>query len=452
MSARPKSGIEGVVWPAIARGRAAVLAALLARLDEAETLPGSEIAARQFEQLRQLARHCAAHSPQFARRLAAADLSAEDVGTPAGLARLPPLTRRDVQAAGAEFFCREIPPDHGPLGEIKTSGSTGEPVVMRRTAVSNLMWSALTLREHRWMGRDLGKGLCAVRANIPSPSHAPDWGPPANLLFQTGPSLALPITMDASDLARAVGDFDPGTLIIYPSTLGALTAYCRDRRIAIPSLAHIHTIGETLSAHTAEEAAAQFGARVADTYSSQEVGTIATQCPQSSLYHLMCESIITEVLGPDGTPCRAGERGAVVVTDLLNFASPVIRYRIGDYAEAGGTCACGRTLPTLTRILGRERNLILMPDGSRHWPVMGFNACRHIAPVRQYQVIQHDRDRIEARLVVERSLTFDEEDALRAMFHRCAGYPFALEFRYFDDRLPLGPNGKFEEFVCRAAP
>ena len=92
-----------------------------------------------------------------------------------------------------------------------------------------------------------------------------------------------------------------------------------------------------------------------------------------------------------------------------------------------------------------------MPDGSRHWPVTGFNRCRHIAPVLQYQLVQTARESIEARLVVERTLSRSEEDELRAMFETCAGHAFALHFRYFEGRIPPGKSGKFEEFVCEVA-
>jgi phenylacetate-CoA ligase len=54
-----------------------------------------------------------------------------------------------------------------------------------------------------------------------------------------------------------------------------------------------------------------------------------------------------------------------VVTPLHNFAMPLIRYAIGDYAEAGPPCACGRGLPVLARILGRARNLLTLPHGER---------------------------------------------------------------------------------------
>src|SRR5690606_27378390 len=119
--------------------RAARLAGLMRRLEASQWLAPDEIEAAQYAQLRRLARHAARHSPQFQRRLAAAGLRADDLATPEGLRRLPPLRRRDVQAAGDELYCRDVPPGHAPLNETRTSGSTGEPVVIRRTGVTSLI-------------------------------------------------------------------------------------------------------------------------------------------------------------------------------------------------------------------------------------------------------------------------------------------------------------------------
>jgi phenylacetate-CoA ligase len=68
------------------------------------------------------------------------------------------------------------------------------------------------------------------------------------------------------------------------------------------------------------------------------------------------EAIIVEVVDDQGRPCRDGEIGRVVATPLFNLAGPLIRYEIGDYAEAG-TCECGRALPTLKRVAPKREML-----------------------------------------------------------------------------------------------
>ena len=260
------------------------------------------------------------------------------------------------------------------------------------------------------------------------------------------------MALEAAKQVERLQEFRPYCLVVYPNSLDAICAHCEQKDIVLPGLSKIRTIGETLTPRVRERAASVLGAEIADHYSSQEVGCIAIECPASGLYHVMAESVIVEIVDERGQPCPQGVAGRVLVTDLHNFATPILRYEIGDYAEASGPCPCGRGLPTLKSILGRERNLILMPDGSRHWPLVGFHEYRKIAPVSQYQFIQHEAERIEVRLVTEAPLTPIQESRLKEHMRKSLGFPFALDFNYFPDMLPRQKTGKFEEFVCLVSP
>jgi phenylacetate-CoA ligase len=445
-----RSNTVGIAWPPISTGTSAMLAALLAQFDDSERLTSGEIAQHQFRQLEALAVHAQRHSDHFRLRLARAKLTPATLTTPEGLSRLPPLVRRDVQSADAKFFCSAVPEGHAPIGENFSSGSTGEPVMVKRTLINQLDWMAITMRDHLWWGRDFAGRQAVIRASATAHAEQKTWGSPANVLFQTGPSMRASLNTPIEELVRLLAAFKPNTLLLHPNVLAGITEHCRAHNVKLPGLESIRTLAETLVPHVRTDAEEWFGVRIADCYSSQELGYIALQCPTSGLYHVMAETVIVEVLDENDAPCREGEAGRVVVTDLHNFATPMIRYDVGDWAEIGPPCPCGRGLPTLKRVLGRQRNLILMPDGSRLWPLSGFQHVREIAPVRQSQFIQHTREKIEVRLAVERKLTPDEETKVRAMLHQILGHPFELDFHYFDDRLPLGPGAKFEHFVSKA--
>jgi phenylacetate-CoA ligase len=82
--------------------------------------------------------------------------------------------------------------------------------------------------------------------------------------------------------------------------------------------------------------------------------------------------------------------------------------------------------------------------------VLGFRSARDIAPVVQFQFVQHTRETIEARLVTERPLTVAEEDRLRSLFTTAIGHPFVVGFTYVSGQLHT-PGRKFEEFVSHIA-
>ncbi len=164
----------------------------------------------------------------------------------------------------------------------------------------------------------------------------------------------------------------------------------------------------------------------------------------------MAESLVVEVLDEQGRASAEGEVGRVVVTDLHNFAAPLFRYELGDYAEVGGACRCGRTLPTLRRVLGRRRNLLMRADGSRFLPRAGFESFDEIAAIQQYQVIQHALDDIEFKLVSAEALSPAQVEALAATLREAlAGFTGRIRVAQSRDRLPDSRAGKYEDFICK---
>lgn len=176
---------------------------------------------------------------------------------------------------------------------------------------------------------------------------------------------------------------------------------------------------------------------------------MAFQCPEPGTYHV-AEHIVLEVVDPEGRPCTPGQTGRILVTDLLNFATPLVRYEIGDYAEVGEPCPCGRNLAPIRRFLGRERNLVLLPDGNRHWPLVGFHRWGEVFPVRQFQFIQTDRHSITAKMSADSRPSAEQEERLTAIIQEALGHPFVVRYEWQQEPLPRGPGGKFEEFQCQA--
>ncbi len=209
-----RGSVPGGGWPPLHGGIRASLAALLLQLDSTQFLPRQEIERLQFTQLPLLAEHAARYSPQFGARLQAAGLWPADLSAPDGLRRLPPLARRDIQGAGRSLFCTSVPKGHQPLGEVKASGSTGEPVVVKRSAVTHLFWMALTLRDHFWHHRDVLQRMTAIRATVSEPAESEGWGAPFDLLYETGRLQRLPITMPIEEQMRHLKAFRPDSLLI----------------------------------------------------------------------------------------------------------------------------------------------------------------------------------------------------------------------------------------------
>ncbi|MDQ1923223.1 phenylacetate--CoA ligase family protein [Massilia pseudoviolaceinigra] len=446
------SAVSGVAWPPLSTGLPASVLALAQQLEHTQWLTPEELDVRQRRQLRELLAWASVHSPHFQERLHASGRSIGALCEAGGLAALAPLSRRALQGDLARIASHAVPADHQPTGQISTSGSSGTPVTLTRTAINQMFWLAFTLRDHLWQRRDFTATLAVTRANLYDDRALalPDWGPPASTFFRTGPAYAMPINRAVDQQLDWLLAITPAYFLTYPTNLAALLDEIVKRGCALPALRQIRTIGETLAPALRERTRAVLGVDIADCYSSQELGMVALQCPDSELYHLMAEGYITELLDDDGHPCADGAVGRVVVTDLHNFATPLIRYDIGDYAQAGPPCSCGRGLPTLRRVMGRERNMVTI-NGKRHWPLVGFHRFRDVAPVIQYQLVQRSADEIDINLVCSRQPDALEEERLGAVIRAALGHPFALRFCYFADRITLPASGKFEEFVSLLA-
>jgi phenylacetate-CoA ligase len=446
-----KSDLSGI-WPPISDQKNAPLVALLHQLFRTERIPSELLLHRQYQQLSRLCQFVATHSPHFADKFKRAGLNPQAINSPEALSQLPPLTRRELQAAGERFFCDHLPPSHGKFGTTSTSGSSGEPVVVRRTELNHRFWLAHTLREHIWHGRDFSQKLAVIRASDKTEAiDHPNWGIPVAMLFNTGTSHSMPINTDVKAQAEWLLAHNPAYILTYPTNIDALITVFKQGNLKLSNLKQIRTIGETLQSNLRERVTTELGIACADSYSSQELGYIALQCPESGLYHTMSETLIVEVINEQGQACLEGEIGRVVMTDLCNYATPLIRYDIGDYAQVGGICGCGRTLPTLKRIYGRERNMLKLPDGRQHWPLVGFQQFRAIAPILQYQLIQKSLTHIEVRLVLEQKLTPSQQTKLSAVIQSALGHPFTLDYVFFEHSIPRAQGGKFEEFVCEIA-
>lgn len=444
-----KSAIPGVQWPPIVKADNAQLVALMHWLDRSQWLDAAVLQAEQLSQLAILLRHFERQSPWMQQRANLHSCTAGQLCQSLEAFRQFPVTKRaDLQRAGANFHSQVVPAAHKPTAQKKTSGSTGEPVMVYRTAVNQLFWLATTLREHLWHGRDPKGRLAIVRANLLEPFDLPAWGSPVGDLFESGPSHGVPVTTHTSTLVAWLRLKQPQYLLIYPGVWRAVLAQLQGK-LDLPGLAQVRTIGETLSDALRSQTLDKLGITIADTYSSEEVGVIAIECPHSGLYHTMAEGLIVEVLRPDDQPCKIGEAGRVVVTDLLNFASPLVRYDIGDYAETGPVCGCGRGLPTLRRVLGRQRGMVKLPGGRTHWPLTGFRDFSSVANVTQYQLVQKSLALIEVRLVVRGTpLNTADEQALADTISRSMKHSFEYQFVYYPTHIPKPASGKFEEFVC----
>lgn len=456
MRSQKKPADAGPGWPSFPAGP--TLPGLLDGLKVSQWWPAADVAAGQQPQLAWLVNWAATQVPYYegeawarpaARSLADA-LARDPANFPARWRELPLLTKPALRALGSRLNARTLPPGQTPLGLIRTSGSTGIPVEVQSTARTRLLWDALTVREHQWWRRDFTKRMGVIRFRKREERDRdgqarPGWGAPVALLYRSGPSSAMHIGRPVEELADWLVRFDPSYLLAYPSIMDPLMDAVAARGGRPPSLEEVRLISEPLDPELQARLATEWQVRCTDLYSANEVGYIAFRCREQGALHVQSESLLVEVLDDAGQPCEPGETGRVVVTSLHNLATPLLRYEIGDYAEVGRPCKCGRGLPVLARVQGRVRNLVRTPDGRRYWPV-ALGRIRGVKAIIQAQFVQTALDAVELRAVCARELRPEEvEDAVKKT-RQALGYAFEVRIVPLD-AIPRGPTGKYEEFL-----
>src|SRR6185437_10470457 len=279
------------------------------------------------------------------------------------LANLPFISKGDVQRSGNDWLA---PRGRQKIWRKTTGGSTAEPVVVWKGADGMAEERAATWAALSWAGIQ------------PSDRVARFWSTPLSVAGRNRFRLAdlamnrirlSAFEMDGEALARhwrACLRFRPTWLYGYTSMIDLLAAWLETEGIdgrALGLTAVVPT-SEPLYDAQRERISRVFGCKIQNEYGCGEVGAIAYECERGQL-HVMADNVICELVRDDGSAAEPGETGEVVVTDLTNFAMPLVRYRMGDRAEAGERCACGRTFPTLRKVLGRTYDDMFTPSGRR---------------------------------------------------------------------------------------
>jgi phenylacetate-CoA ligase len=412
-----------------------------------------EIQASQWLQMQKILNHVMQTVPFYQSHFAN---HFHSIKSPNDVEHLPILTRQLMKSVGDEIKSLNIPEAHGELYPLETSGSTGKSVQVLATDFTRLFFDAMMLREHEWHQRDFQQKsmgiLWAKREVGPAPEgiFIPDWGAPINQYKSTGNGIFINIASPTHQQIEALLFYQPGYLVTYPSQMAALAEYVYDHHIKMDFLKCIRLTGETLTDDYKQMASLAWPHVIlTDIYSGAEVGHIAQQCREYYNYHVNSENVYLEIVDEHNNRCEVGQTGRVLITSLMNYATPLIRYEIGDYAERGEPCKCGRGLPVIQKILGRKRNRLTLPSGETRFPYLADrDEVKKILkiPIRQFQFVQNNYYEIEVKFVSEEILSKEEEIQLTKLYQKSFGYPFNFIFNTVPE-IPLSPTGKFEEFV-----
>lgn len=186
-----------------------------------------------------------------------------------------------------------------------------------------------------------------------------------------------------------------------------------------------------------EEVRLAFGSKIISEYGSAESGIIAFECPEGGHMHICMENVIVEEIN-----------GEIVITNLLSYSFPVIRYKLGDYVKLAGPefkCSCGRAHSVILDVLGRVGKNVY----GKHecYPSLTFyyvfkNLTLSDGITLNYQAIQNEKGKITINIEQDSS---QYEEALRKELRKYFKDDICFEI-HFSQKLH-SYQGKLKDFV-----
>ena len=151
-----------------------------------------------------------------------------------------------------------------------------------------------------------------------------------------------------------------------------------------------------------------FDAPVCDQYGCSEIYFIASECQYKKGLHVFADSVKVEIVDANHEVCDDGIHGKIILTNLNEYAFPLIRYENGDEGRfLIDKCTCGLTLPLIDKVKGRISDNITFPSGlvlSGEYLTTIFDD--YTAIVNQFQIIQKK----DLSIIVKVKL-YNDEDA-----------------------------------------
>lgn len=406
----------------------------------------------QFASLQKLLKHTFEHCPYYTDDWNERGLHPDALRSTEDFANWPVIGRDEIlqhrmqmraQVPGMKLYSKS------------TGGSSGVPLHFDLDWEANDRRSAAWHRGYSWAGA--GPGTKQLYVWGVALGDVPRWKQWKDYLYTR--MLFRRYVLNTFDLReetiseffRAHNRYRPEVIVAYTNPLYQFARSLDERGWKPYSPKSIVVGAEKLHDFQRELIERVFDAPVFETYGSREFTLIGAECEKHEGLHLTHENLLVEILDDDGHQTTAGEEGNIVITDLTNYGMPFVRYANGDRAVAGWSqCSCGRGLPLLKKVVGRQLDILHTLDG-RHIPGEFFpHLIKDYSAIKRFQVIQETADELSLKIVADDTWNASSEAHLRSTIESTTGDAMKLSILRVEE-IPLTQAGKLQVVVNRFA-
>lgn len=397
-------------------------------------LSRDELEHMRNRKLRAVVRHAYEYVPFYRSLFHSVDLSPEDIRTVDDLKYIPVTTKEDLRAAGLDRISKGV--HLSSCYTKRTSGSMGKPFE-----------TCLTRRE-QWTRRLLGfRRLLDIGFRpqdrvciISDPTTLP------GLRYRTKCISAL---LPAEEQIQVLQKMQPTLLKAMPSYLRVLLHHVDYRLNDFIRPRALITSGEACSNLLKERIQANADVDMFSFYGAGESGPIASECIAHEGLHVNADQLILECL-KNGESAEPGEQGVVVFTSLYGYATPYIRYGLGDICTLSTRyCSCGSKLPLMEPPVGRPDEVIRLPNGK----VLSVSAIvnltlRPFHGIDQFRLIREGPYDFVLEVVFRERPEVEVLSEIRARMGECLGSPASLDLQIVDF-IEEKAGRKYRRFISK---
>lgn len=239
---------------------------------------------------------------------------------------------------------------------------------------------------------------------------------------------------------KILAKLKPKFICYFPSTLYSISRNIENKYLKKIQPKAIFTHAEILSKGMRKQIENTFSTEVFDSYGSAEFDRMAWECKEHN-YHTDEDSMIVEFLrgNEDVSP---NEQGDVVVTGLVNYMVPLVRYRIGDKGvPLDNNCGCGRGLSLLKSIDGRLEDFIKLPSGKVFAPCQIIDYLNKFEDVKIFKVTQKSKKTVSVEFIPKEEIKKFDVNKLKIKLNFLFNNEFNILIKVVTD-IPKTSRGK----------
>ncbi|MBQ0059423.1 MAG: phenylacetate--CoA ligase family protein, partial [Lachnospiraceae bacterium] len=304
-----------------------------------------------------------------------------------------PVMNKEIIRSNYDLFYSSMYKDAPDNRVMSTSGSTGTPFsviqnlekIRHNTAASIFLGTAagyyIGMKEafvRMWVGDHAKKSKLSLIAE--------------NLVMMDCANVG---DEEMAERVALIRDKKVAALVGYSSALGDMSDYIKRHDIDTSkfNIQVIIPISENMPDAMRDQLYEQFHCPVRSWFCNEENGIMGVQVAEKGAYYIDSESYYYEILKMDSDePAEEGELGRIVITDLYNYALPLIRYDNGDLAKYKKIEKNGQFKMMLTELYGRRSDIIYDTKGRYVSPFILYNNLAEAEGLRQYRFIQETED------------------------------------------------------------